>query len=96
MSVDRAIKFIQEALTILIEVDQKEPKGQVVTDQVVPPLEELPEDTSSRSKREWVEEFKKMAEGYVMAKKDKREYLVRLRDMVDRAIQDFDKMVALE
>lgn len=89
--VDRAVKSIKDGLEALIQV-QRELEG--VDEQMVP--DPLPDDTSMRSKREWAEEFKKMAEGYVMAKKNKREHLVMLREMVDRAIQDFDKMVALE
>lgn len=90
--VDRAVKSIKDGLEALIQV-QRELDSAMVPDEQMAPLDD---DTSMRSKREWAEEFKKMAEGYVMAKKDKREYLVRLREMVDRAIQDFDKMVALE
>lgn len=91
--VNVAVQSIQSGLNSLLEVQNLldvEPTEEVVVHS------EIPDDTSMRSKREWADEFKKMADSYVMAKKDKRDYLLRLRAMVDRAIQDLETASKLE
>lgn len=63
-----------------------------------PKLVKLQDDTSHLSRLEWVGHFRTVLANLEEDKKltNRRAYLVNLRDIIDKAIRDFDALTAVD